>query len=189
MNNRFFMFLIILFFSTSCGKKEISNTNLFNLEDLKPLPSNGSGILLTEFREFIFVKTSDIKTFGFLNSEELNEIYEKYFSKKYNYTSFLNNVLNFKISIPIDYIDGKKIFQLDSIIIEDYEKGGINSIQKKYTKEKNNRFYLNKNIDNDVKIKTILYLFYINKYEYYRDDYSSNEWFEKKEILHFFKNQ
>ena len=92
MNNRFFIFLIILFFSKSCDKKEIINTNLYNIEELKPLSSNGDGIFLTEFRDFIFVKTSDLNSFGYLNCEELNEIYEHYYRKQYSYTYCLGLV-------------------------------------------------------------------------------------------------
>ncbi|MEC5395951.1 hypothetical protein [Bergeyella sp. RCAD1439] len=181
MNKKIFALLIILFFTQSCNK----NTDLFKYEDLSLSSYNENDLFLIGYRAFVFVKTSEINTLGYLNSEELNMMYEKYYAEEYDYTSFLSDVLNFKKSIPVSYIKPSNLFRLDSVLVEYYESGGIELIQEKYTERRGDRFYLDKNLSDIVKRRTILYLFYINAYEYYRDDYSSNEWFEKKESLCF----
>ena len=77
------------------------------------------------------------------------------------------------------FYNPKKIYTLDEKIMNIYRKFGMERIKKIYTVEKEEgKFYINTTLK-DESFVTIQYLFYINKYEYHNDDYSSLQWFIK----------
>ena len=68
-----------------------------------------------------------------------------------------------------------------------YKTIGIKGIKKLYTTEKEKgKFYINSTIDTNY-IITIQYIFYINKYEHYSDDYIPLQWFVKTSDFKLYK--
>ena len=174
-----------------------SNTELFSIESIrdfsispkeKNIDNEITDILMVDLKEYVFVKVDKSQKVAKISLEELQIIYEKYYKKENDYTSFLYEVLNFKKFIPIQYFSNyKKIYQLNSSLMNQYKSIGIKGIKKLYTTEKEKgKFYINSTIDTNY-IITIQYIFYINKYEHYSDDYIPLQWFVKTSDFKLYK--
>ena len=174
-----------------------SNTELFSIESIrdfsispkeKNIDNEITDILMVDLKEYVFVKVDKSQKVAKISLEELQIIYEKYYKKENDYTTFLYEVLNFKKFIPIQYFSNhKKIYQLNSSLMNQYKNMGIKGIKKLYTTEKEKgKFYINSTIDTNY-IITIQYIFYINKYEHYSDDYIPLQWFVKTSDFKLYK--
>lgn len=176
---RLLVFYIISIFLISCSSDK---EELFSMESIREDISNSDenfhkeakNIVLDiqEGKEFFFVKISHSEKIATISLEDLQILYEENFSQDENYTEFLYQVLNFKKSIPKNLIDNpNKIHTLNNKIMTKYTEKGIESIKKEYTtEEKKDNFCLDTILESD-EILTIMYLFYLNKYECYHDDY------------------
>lgn len=184
------LFLLVLI---SCD----SNTELFSIESIrdfsispkeKNIDNEITDILMVDLKEYVFIKVDKSQKVAKISLEELQIIYEKYYKKENDYTTFLYEVLNFKKFIPIQYFSNhKKIYQLNSSLMNQYKNMGIKGIKKLYTTEKEKgKFYINSTIDTNY-IITIQYIFYINKYEHYSDDYIPLQWFVKTSDFKLYK--
>ena len=174
-----------------------SNAELFSIESIRDFSASSkekdidneiTDILMVDLKEYVFVKVDKSQKVAKISLEELQIIYEKYYKKENDYTSFLYEVLNFKKFIPIQYFSNyKKIYQLNSSLMNQYKSIGIKGIKKLYTTEKEKgKFYINSTIDTNY-IITIQYIFYINKYEHYSDDYIPLQWFVKTSDFKLYK--
>lgn len=184
------LFLLVLI---SCD----SNAELFSIESIRDFSASSkekdidneiTDILMVDLKEYVFVKVDKSQKVAKISLEELQIIYEKYYKKENDYTSFLYEVLNFKKFIPIQYFSNhKKIYQLNNSLMNQYKNMGIKGIKKMYTTEKEKgKFYINSTIDTNY-IITIQYIFYINKYEHYSDDYIPLQWFVKTSDFKLYK--
>lgn len=184
--------LIILLLLVSCYGKE----DLFSLESIREFSSSSKEektdeemveIAAISIKDYVFIKVNDEQKIAQIPMEDLYIIHQEYY-KDEDYTSFLYEVLNFKKSIPTQYFHNKnRIHTLDTKILHIYHKKGIEEIKSLYTTEqKKGRFFISSTMDED-DIITIQYLFYINKYEYYFDDYIPLMWFEKRENFTLYK--
>ena len=184
------LFLLVLI---SCD----SNAELFSIESIRDFSASSkekdidneiTDILMVDLKEYVFVKVDKSQKVAKISLEELQIIYEKYYKKENDYTSFLYEVLNFKKFIPIQYFSNyKKIYQLNSSLMNQYKSIGIKGIKKLYTtKKEKGKFYINSTIDTNY-IITIQYIFYINKYEHYSDDYIPLQWFVKTSDFKLYK--
>lgn len=185
--------LIILLLLVSCYNKE----ELFSMENIQEFsspPKKGSidnetvEISITDIKEYVFIKVDDKQRIAKVSINDLDFIYQEYY-KNEDYTLFLYEVLNFKKAIPIQYFSNQnRIHTLDSKILDIYNKKGIEGIKSLYTtEEKKGKFFINPTMEYN-HIVTIQYLFYINKYEYYNDDYIPLMWFEKNKEFSLYKN-
>lgn len=184
--------ILILLLIISCQ----NNEDLFSFEDVKnfslPVKKEHSEVIImdmAEFKEYVFVKISNSNKIAKISIEDLQVIYDKNY-KNDNYTMFLYKVLNLRKTIPITFFcNYTNIHTLKHDIMELYEKEGINKIKTFYTIEKEKgKFYVKYFVDDESMI-TIQYLFYINKYEYYEDDYIPLMWFEKNENFSLYKTK
>lgn len=172
-------FIVVL---CSCQKE-----NLFEINDLNSSVSDRNEITVREFRKFVFVKIeNDNNHIGMISPDKLHKLYVNCYDKEYDYTTFLYKILNLKISVQSNNLEKNDIFKLNDFMNNEYESGGIAALKKIYTVKKDDKFYLNNKIITPDFWKTILYFFYINKYEYYRNDYTAEEWFVEEDKLKFF---
>lgn len=185
--------LIILLIFVSCYNKK----ELFSMECIQEFSSPPKEekidneiveILIVDIKDYVFVKVFNSKKIAQVSIEDLDFIYQEYY-KNEDYTLFLYEVLNFKKAIPIQYFSNQnRIHTLDSKILDIYNKKGIEGIKSLYTtEEKKGKFFINPTMEYN-HIITIQYLFYINKYEYYNDDYIPLMWFEKNKEFSLYKN-
>ena len=181
--NRLKILIVLLLMSCS------GNDDLFSLDSIENFTSSSKKGNTTEqivevhvmkLKEYVFVKVHNSEQVGKVSIEDLQIIYENYYKQNSSYMVFLYEVLNFKRAIPIKFFyNPKGIYTLDVKIMNIYRKFGMERIKKIYTVEKEEgKFYINSTL-NDESFVTIQYLFYINKYEYHNDDYSSLQWFIK----------
>ena len=181
--NRLKILIVLLLMSCS------GNDDLFSLDSIENFTSSSKKGNTTEqivevhvmkLKEYVFVKVHNSEQVGKISIEDLQIIYENYYKQDSSYTVFLYEVLNFKRAIPIKFFyNPKEIYTLDEKIMSIYRKFGMERIKKIYTVEKEEgKFYINSTLK-DESFVTIQYLFYINKYEYHNDDYSSLQWFIK----------
>lgn len=187
------LFLLMIFFSCQKNNKSIG-FELYKKDDLvfnKNKKTDDGSINLNgldngRFQEFLFIKSTDYPTnIVKTNANELYFIYNKYYQYKFhNYSQFLYNVLNFKIIIPHDLIDSDDIIGLDVNIIGEYEKSGLDYILKRYTYNEDKKIFLNKTLNEKEKI-TIIYILYINAYQYHFDDHNAQEWFVRQNSLKY----
>lgn len=184
--------LIIILLVISCYNKE----ELFSMESIQefssPLKEENIDneivdISVVDVKEYVFIKVYADKKIAKIPVEELYIIYQKYY-KDEDYILFLYKVLNFKKAIPIQYFNNQKgLYTLNNEVLQIYKEKGIEEIKNIYTIEKEiGKFFINPVVNED-DIITIQYLFYINKYEYYHDDYIPLMWFEKSGNFSLYK--
>lgn len=184
--------LILLLIFVSCYNKE----ELFSMECIRefsspPKEKNINNeiveISIVDIKDYVFVKICNSKKIAKIPIEDLYAIYENYYIRDFSFDIFLYEVLNFKMYIPYHYINEKNIFSLNVDIMNKYNDKGIEGIKSLYTtEEKKGKFFINPTIEYNY-IVTIQYLFYINKYEYYNDDYIPLIWFEKSKDFTLYK--
>ena len=192
----YYFTLLLLLLTCQSDKQNIDYFELFKKSDLvfnknKGIAQdNGLVELSTEnvgyFQKFLFIKSANypneiIRT----NANELYLIYQKYYKNKFqNYSEFLYNVLNFKIIIPTSIIDKDNIVHLDINVMAEYYQNGIKYILKKYTYNEKEKIFLKENL-NSKKVITIIYVLYINAYQYHSNDINAQQWFTKQNSLKY----
>jgi len=172
-----------LYSKATCNSFSLSNKkeNITNNKDQK---INFS--ILCRYRDFIFVKTDDENMIGIINIRDMRSIYNTYY-QKYEEQDFLYKILNLKLKIPLLYLrkTNINIINLDSNILQNYKQVGINYLIKNFTSQslKHGLEFDSKNLSVN-QSETVKYLFYINLYDFYWDDYYAKGWFNKeKEFL------
>ncbi|MFT3919996.1 hypothetical protein [Cloacibacterium sp.] len=191
-----YLLLLMLLFSCQKNNQQTNHFELFKKDDLVfndnmgTVLDNGlvklSTIDIGRFQEFLFIKSTDFPhKVVRINADELYLIYQDYYRDKFeNYSEFLYNALNFKIVIPLTLIDIDDIVDLDVNIIDKYNKNGLRYVLEKYTYYEDKKVFLYKNLNDKERI-SIIYILYINAYQYHFNDYNEQEWFIKQNSLKY----
>jgi len=190
-------FLILVLSFLACKNNEQvelyskATCNRFSLSNKKEAITNNKEqkinfSTLHRYRDFIFVKTDDENMIGIINIRDMRSIYNAYY-QEYDEQDFLYKTLNLRLKIPLIYLKKTNIniINLDSNILQNYKQEGVNYLIKNFTSQssKHGLEFDSKNLSIN-QSETVKYLFYINLYDFYWDDYYAKGWFNKeKEFL------
>ncbi|RMZ59691.1 hypothetical protein D1632_08690 [Chryseobacterium nematophagum] len=157
-------------FSLSCTEKNKNQNFINKLSSVQ----NGSPSLY--FNYYLYFKMDNNEILE-TNIDLIYEIYKNYYSKKYtDFTIYLEELLNEKVTIKSEYINTLKknnVFLANLSTIDDtIEKMSTENIEKKYLNlEQKDAFVLQTGKIEATKVKTILYKMFTNDYIITFSDY------------------
>ena len=171
---KIFLFLAV-FLAISCDKNYI-----FTKKDIeREIKSNQDNFKIP--KDFYIKTTSDsivklslTSILNLINTSNGNENNKK---------DDIYNLLNFTTKVEEDtinkYYPSSIKFSLDTKISNFYQNNSFDLFIKKYTKQRNNKFFLNCNSTIFNTCETIIFSFYLQKYKVYKDDYIGIIYFVK----------
>lgn len=151
MRNLLFFFLLFL---SCCKNNEIYNEDVFKRFDKNDLN-------IVRYPIDIDVYVNNGKSIGKCKEGDLFNYYKTILAniQGESYSRFLYEIFNQKKSIECEYLGF--CFELDSSIVDEYKRNGINTMLEKYYSSSQKKMLI---LKKDKKYSSIMYYFFINGY-------------------------